>query len=60
MSMGEMYEEATANGLDHEDAMNLSMAYGTISAPFEVWATRAGIDALAGKTLRKKVIKRRY
>lgn len=56
MSMGEMYEEAVANGLDHDDAMNLSMAYGAISAPFEVWATRAGIDALAGKTLRKKVI----
>lgn len=56
MSAGEMYEEAVNNGLSHDDAMNLSIAYGTISAPLEILGARKGIEALAGKNLRKKVI----
>ena len=56
MSASEMYREATNSGLSHEDAMNLSMAYGAISAPLEMWGASRGIEALAGKSLRKKVL----
>ncbi len=56
MSASEMYREATDSGLSHEDAMNLSMAYGAISAPLEMWGASRGIEALAGRSLRKKVL----
>lgn len=56
MSASEMYREATDSGLSHEDAMNLSMAYGAISAPLEMWGASRGIEALAGRSLRKKIL----
>jgi hypothetical protein len=56
MSMGEMYEEAINNGLDHKDAMNLSIAYGGISAPLEMLPLKGAFNKLAGKSIRKKII----
>ena len=56
MSASEMYREATDSGLSHEDAMNLSMAYGAISAPLEMWGASRAIGAVEGKLLRKKIL----
>ena len=56
MSMSEMYEEAIANGLEHNDAMNLSIAYGGISAPLEMIPLKGVFGRLGGKSIRRKVL----
>jgi len=56
MSMSEMYEEAIANGLEHKDAMNLSIAYGGISAPLEMIPLKGVFGRLGGKSVRKKIL----
>jgi len=56
MSMGEMYDEAIQNGLAHEDAMNLAVVYGAISAPLEMLPLKNVLGRLGGKAIRKKLI----
>jgi hypothetical protein len=56
MSMGEMYDEAIQNDLSHEDAMNLAVAYGAISAPLEMLPLKNVLGRLGGKAIRKKLI----
>lgn len=56
MSMGEMYDEAIQNGLAHEDAMNLAVVYGGISAPLEMLPLKNVLGRLGGKAIRKKLI----
>jgi uncharacterized protein YggL (DUF469 family) len=57
MSMSEMYEEATQNGLSHDDAMYLSKIYGGVSAPLEMLGAGGLIKKATGISLRKQIIK---
>jgi uncharacterized protein YggL (DUF469 family) len=57
MSMSEMYEEATQNGLSHDDAMYLSKIYGGVSAPLEMLGAGGLIKKATGVSLRKQIIK---
>jgi hypothetical protein len=56
MSTSEMYGEAMESGLSHDDAMYLSMVYGTISAPLEMAGAGKLIKKATGITVRKKII----
>ena len=57
MSMSEMYEEATQNGLSHDDAMYLSKIYGGVSAPLEMLGAGGLIKKATGNALRNQIIK---
>jgi len=56
MSTGEMYREAINSGLSHNDAMNLSVVYGAISAPLERLPFRNAFKKVGERTVRKKII----
>lgn len=57
MSMSEMYEEATQNGISHDDAMYLSKIYGGVSAPLEMLGAGGLIKKATGNALRNQIIK---
>lgn len=57
MSSGEMYREAKNSGLSHNDAMNLSVVYGAISAPLEMIPLKGAFAKIAQTNVRKEIIK---
>lgn len=54
MSTGEMYREAMKSGLSHNDAMNLSVVYGAISAPLEMLPLKNAFKKVGERSVRKK------
>ena len=56
MSFMEMYRDAKDSGLEHQDAMNISEAYGLVSAPLEMLPISGALERAGIKGIRKKII----
>ncbi len=56
MSSDEMYKDALRSGVGKEDAKEIAMVYGSVSAPLELLPLRRGVSAITGKALRSAVI----